>query len=215
MRSDEVPNRWRDHLIASMLDVLETRILQRNYAAVELAAQTALADLIPLIEAREREACVATAGLAAWRHEGDDAISKAMDSAAIEQLQSCINAIRAREQMTIDELIAALEAATGPSRELDEMIFGTVNGWGYPLVGSAIYSFKEIGAPYTASIDAALTLVPDGWCPLIGQNVHHRHWVAIVQKVTTEGDIKSHHSNAHTPAISLCIAALKARRDAA
>jgi len=96
MRSDEVPNRWRDHLIASMLDVLETRILQRNYAAVELAAQTALADLIPLIEAREREACVAAAGLAAWRHEGDDAISKAMDSAAIEQLQSCIDAIRAR-----------------------------------------------------------------------------------------------------------------------
>lgn len=86
MQPEDVPGELVDRAMTAVGFAVLTRDQTRRL----------LAAVIPLIEAREREACVAAAGLAAWRHEGDDAISKAMDSAAIEQLQSCIDAIRAR-----------------------------------------------------------------------------------------------------------------------
>lgn len=70
------------------------------------------------------------------------------------------------------ELIARLEKATGPSRELDVLTFRTTldipegsrvdlgtDGVGYWPPGKAYVSYRE--APrYTASLDAALSLVP-------------------------------------------------------
>ena len=107
-----------------------------------------------------------------------------------------------------EELIAALEAATGPSRELDEAIdqLAFENQW-----RTERFMTPDRTPAYTSSLDDALTLVPEGWCPLIGQNVHHRHWSCLVQRVTDSGDIDSRHNNAPTPAIALCIAAIKAR----
>ncbi len=123
--------------------------------------------------------------------------------------------------MTIEELIARLEAATGPCRELDAQIAmaaGIAPAVAFrPCVSPdpgtfGIGAYDTWVAPlYTASVDAALMLVPEGWCPLIGQNVHHRHWSCLVQRVRGSGDIDSRHNNAPTPAIALCIAALKAR----
>ena len=61
--------------------------------------------------------------------------------------------------MTHAELIAALEAATEPSRELD----GEIAMLGYaPFVVHRMREDIISNAPrYTSSIDAALTLVPD------------------------------------------------------
>jgi hypothetical protein len=54
--------------------------------------------------------------------------------------------------MAHDELISALESATEGSRELDDQI------------NEALGNDYETHCPrYTTSIDAALTLVPEGW----------------------------------------------------
>lgn len=75
--------------------------------------------------------------------------------------------------MTRDELIAALEKATGPNRELDAAI-ARIAGWGCvmrdPQADHNWYCWRKeyrsgVWIPlslYTASIDAALTLVPEG-----------------------------------------------------
>ncbi len=68
--------------------------------------------------------------------------------------------------MTRAELIAALEAATGPSRELDASI-GEALGvapqyyseYGY---GDPAKDAPREHAPYTESIDAALSFTPEG-----------------------------------------------------
>lgn len=53
--------------------------------------------------------------------------------------------------MTIDELIAALGKATGPDQDLDVAIWRTIPATDRP----------PIPPPYTASIDSALTLLPE------------------------------------------------------
>lgn len=68
---------------------------------------------------------------------------------------------------------------------------------------------------YTASLDAALALVErvlPGWFPSIGQNIHYGHWRGSVRIVEeTNGDITSFDGEHRTsPALALCLAALKA-----
>lgn len=120
--------------------------------------------------------------------------------------------------MSIDELIEALERATGPSNVLNARI--------HMLVGErdqSYYNFRGIqpkGQPdekswriyckcrapkYTASIDDALTLVPDGRLWSLGAIANVSGFVAIL-----DNDGRSHRGAA--PAIALCIAALKARK---
>jgi hypothetical protein len=118
------------------------------------------------------------------------------------------------------ELIKRLERATGPDRELDRLLgreFGSAmrgpdsNEWIYPA--------------YTASIDAALTLVPEE------TRKHHGIWWTIQQNagslgtgktfyvaqvLRSWGNTEEHNHEKHTgingaAAIALCIAALKAR----
>ena len=117
----------------------------------------------------------------------------------------------------MDDLIARLEKATGPDRELDGDIVlhlglvphGMERGWPGGWAGDG----KQFDAEwYTKSIDAALTLVPEDWCLFeMGQlgrnnqgwyvNLMHRHEV---------GEVSSSHESF---AVALCIAALKARAD--
>lgn len=114
--------------------------------------------------------------------------------------------------MTIDELIAALEKAEGPSRELNRGIAISLgwafdgNGWQEPD-GTRHSGIDE----YTSSLDAAMTLVPEGawWdlCAPYGESKEARGAV-----YPNGGDqISARHRH---PAIALCIAALMARRNA-
>lgn len=115
--------------------------------------------------------------------------------------------------MAVVELIAKLEKAEEPSRELDAEIYRLVTNCDAPPT-SFIYEAAIINAPaYTASLDAALTLVPKvcGWtvhsshpnhkwadselpCALVYKGRRHRPWAF-----------------GKTPALALCIAALEAR----
>ena len=113
--------------------------------------------------------------------------------------------------MTRDELIAALEKAEGPSRELDATIAYHAGEARLGLPVPETWLAKH----YTSSIDAALTLVPEGWRVNSISNVENG-WHAVLVRgqwnvagYATAGSVVS-----VTPAIALCIAALKARGEA-
>jgi hypothetical protein len=102
--------------------------------------------------------------------------------------------------MTMKELIGRLKAATGPDRKLDEAI----DEYAVTLLGLPP---RVVPPPYTASIDAALTLVPDGedWHMQSHASVA-ACWASVGR--FTRGPMLWKHA---TPAIALCIAALRAR----
>lgn len=132
--------------------------------------------------------------------------------------------------MTRTELIAALEKAVGASRELDRDIALTLDMYpetiredlGCYLDDPAMTcGGGEVWAPpaFTSSIDAALTLVPDGWRVQVlsewdNPTLRSRGpWQAILCEAG-QGDGmngKPRCDHAPNPAIALCIAALKAR----
>ncbi len=104
----------------------------------------------------------------------------------------------------IDDLIARLEAASEGSEELNDAI-------DFELFGS------DEARPYTTSLDAALTLVPEGWwlrsiegCP------QQNEWDAMLdQKTIPWGKAigcANENVGSPTPALAVCIAALKARK---
>lgn len=103
--------------------------------------------------------------------------------------------------MTPADLIEKLEKATGPDRKLDSAIVDFLVGMPRTAIGG--------DARYTSSIDAALTLVPEGarvWLELNTADFKpHGAWVG--------GDYshRKNYSRTATPAIALCIAALRAR----
>lgn len=114
-----------------------------------------------------------------------------------------------------DALIARLESADGPSRELDAEIAKAVGAFS---MNGAI----NISPRYTASIDAALTLVPEGWRPYSADmSVQGRTRFLIEGPKTqwsTDDDGEKCAGNdwyaqgvASTPALALAAAALKAR----
>ena len=116
--------------------------------------------------------------------------------------------------MPKDELIAALEKATGPDRELNKLLAPFVGlrlvEEGHPL-GPCCYDQNGHGVPlpnFTASIDAALTLVPEGMrCRfLIYENGR-----AGAQLWWPPEDLPDAWGKAYaTPALAICIAALRA-----
>ena len=100
--------------------------------------------------------------------------------------------------MTRADLIAALEKAEGPSRELDAEIRKHVPGDYLPA--------------FTASLDAALTLVPEGLAWRVEPATPgYTDWGKYRAGVTTWEKPYDLPSYGATPAIALCIAALKAR----
>ena len=119
--------------------------------------------------------------------------------------------------MTHDELIAALEAADGPSRELDGEIGRAVVGFdpdNLPKFVPNIGTIPSPWLPYTLSIDAAMTAVPERWVWRVGTGDDDQGYAAVWQRgkrLTTEIDCWAPVS----PAIALTIAALRARKEIA
>lgn len=125
------------------------------------------------------------------------------------------------DRATLLALAERCETATGPDRELDGAIYiavlipaeragridqnGGFVGW-WPKDGPYVGA-REVPA-YTASLDAALTLVPEGW-----------HWSADSRRfgyVRGRGpqdgapDPEGWARGTATPALALCAAALRA-----
>lgn len=117
-------------------------------------------------------------------------------------------------------LIERLEAASGPDRELDEAI-GLDLGWSpvsNPTFATGLMGrwytpdgrmTDHYGIPrWTASLDAAMTLIPEGCVTYLASEDRHSHrweW-SLRDKYAVR-----HHARAPTPALALCIASLKAR----
>lgn len=93
-----------------------------------------------------------------------------------------------------------VEASEGPSRELDREIARLIHGDGWN---------HHSDTRYTASLDAAMTLIPADheWSVEWGGNS-----IAIVRHLI-EGP--EHRGYAEAPALALCAAALRARGDTA
>jgi hypothetical protein len=112
--------------------------------------------------------------------------------------------------MTREELIAALERAEGPSRELDEAIdyMALEQGWRQERP-------TYHGLAYTSSLDAALTLVPDElWRSILHAPPFGRATVSLRTGGITDPKTTEWMGNAITPASALCIAAIRARGEA-
>lgn len=124
------------------------------------------------------------------------------------------------------------EAATGPDRELDALIasiarIGTEHEWAYKYptwVASKdgrVHLEKNgpsfAAAPYTRSLDAAMTLVPEGWGWLVSQpNAKAIASGLLKERTPVMGEVQygiDHRYTvaAATPSLSLCAAALRAR----
>ena len=102
-------------------------------------------------------------------------------------------------------LIERLEAAENGSRELDQLIARNIGA------GAALYSDNsgiDRALDYTTSLDAALTLVPKGMTFGMGWDTEIAGPYAFTGKTGEER--KGYY--ARTPALALCIAALKARQ---
>lgn len=125
--------------------------------------------------------------------------------------------------MSVAELIARMETATGPSRELDEAIALAADPESkvaLHCIGDDCPVWYRSNAPkidlpeFTASIDAALTLVPEGWnwlarSPSDNSIRYKSKFFAHIDRLPADqGDELAY---AETAAIALCIAALKAR----
>jgi hypothetical protein len=101
--------------------------------------------------------------------------------------------------MTLLELAERCEKATGPDDALD---------WAAAeAIGCAP------GLPYSASLDAAMTLVPDGYewgCGSWGNPDTDGPWAwCATRQQSADNDLD--YGKAATPALALCAAALKAR----
>ena len=141
----------------------------------------------------------------------------------------------------VSGLIERIEAAGGPDREIDCLIWGTLDGRSLEWQGSLLVEKTEgpIGwidpgehqrnfgcnradqgsngiRAYTASIDAAMTLLPDNCGFVMWYPVGKRPSVALQfgyedhpapKTVDGWGD----YSSGATPALALCAAALKAK----
>jgi hypothetical protein len=120
------------------------------------------------------------------------------------------------------DLIQRLRAATGPDRELDAEIcrrlgyeVRTDGGRGHYYEPKKNWSWENVPA-YTASLDAAMTLVPDETMASVGRWKHCEagtwHWSAQILPVCRIVEShERHQAEAPTPALALTIAALLAR----
>lgn len=115
------------------------------------------------------------------------------------------------------DLIARLEAATGADRELDAEIaleagwiqVGEAGTWALP-------GEPDIYAPscprFTASVDAALTLVPEGWLWRLGFNGTEHCFTAHPPMAMLKTPEWNYVEDKHKiDALAICLAALRAR----
>lgn len=113
----------------------------------------------------------------------------------------------------LSELINRLEKLEGPDRGADLMIHDyradeAARAAGLPTARSPVKArpADHLIRTYTASIDAALTLVPEGWLSITYAGP------GVMAECFPAGDRNSYQKEfGATPAIALCVAALKAR----
>ena len=116
-----------------------------------------------------------------------------------------------------DELLALaerVEALTGPDREVDAAIAQAVGAEHGPretvyYESRSVHYIDEIAPAYTASLDAAMSLVPEGW------RWHSYYWPRkdgprLMSLVTNRPHAGIAHGKAATPALALTAAALRA-----
>jgi hypothetical protein len=126
--------------------------------------------------------------------------------------------------MTMKELIERLELATGWDRALDMDIARAcpIEGWRIEPDGSVSafdgegwYSMPTEVPTYTHSIDAAASLAPPGWAWFVEwigapfTEGRARLWIPSQRGKGLK--VESCEADAKTPALAVCIAALKAR----
>lgn len=103
-------------------------------------------------------------------------------------------------------LIARLEAAATGGVALDEAILQVVDAKVFASLSNEPPKLRGWAPSYTINLDAALTLVPEEWHP------SHEYWdkgAAAFNLIRRAGVYVE--GRARTPALALCIAALKAR----
>lgn len=109
------------------------------------------------------------------------------------------------------KLAERCEQATGPDRELECRIWIAFQPFDFQTARLVVEDLEQWVAPrYTASIDAALTLVPEGCLWELNQ------WAngASAECATTKPYEPQGRRAAATPALALCAAALRARASA-
>jgi hypothetical protein len=115
----------------------------------------------------------------------------------------------------MQDIVERLEKATGPDRELDALVYVGHYRSAYPdETDAARIEYALRCAPhYTSSIDSAIMLVPRGRKWRVGSHattIWDGFYAAICPDILSG---KTHESWCKsTPAIALCIAALKARQ---
>lgn len=130
---------------------------------------------------------------------------------------------------SLSDLIARLEKAMGPDRELDVLIGYAVDLRGDDKHLSFRTSFDTCGMKmmlemaesyqniwrtelprFTSSIDAAMTLVPEGWNRRASETDKHWWWAELREGHETSYNRVEIGQSPSLP-VSICIAALKAR----
>lgn len=113
------------------------------------------------------------------------------------------------------DLIERLQSATGPDRELDEEIACEVGAypanWDLALPGYTLeyyMTWSNCAPTYTASLDAAMTLVPEGTGFGLLLSRDRKDCRA---DIWSDERTEERFFTGATPALALCIAALKAR----
>jgi hypothetical protein len=105
------------------------------------------------------------------------------------------------------KLVERCEQATGPNTELSFAIYAAISGKDYSHIKrSQRYLYGE---PYTASLDAAMTLVPEGWRVRDFGDWEDRWLVTLMNEDTCE--TVEARSGRGLPSLALCAAALRAR----
>lgn len=117
------------------------------------------------------------------------------------------------EKLKTDDTLLTIaercEAAAGPARDLDADIGEAVTGWERPSGG-----VWQTTPHYTASLGAAMTLVPEGWAVQIVRTANGKRGGAnlyLFSDPSTQEPSGRQQGSAETPALALCAAALRAR----
>jgi hypothetical protein len=99
-----------------------------------------------------------------------------------------------------EDLAVRCEQATGPDRELDARLH---------VIREDGFGHRDQAPDYTASIDAALSLVPEGWRIRDFGDWEDRWLITLMNEDTC--DTVGGRSGRGQPALALCAAALRAR----
>jgi hypothetical protein len=118
----------------------------------------------------------------------------------------------------IQRLVERIEGAGGPDRELDDEIAFAVSAMGekvpcgHTLNRLTGHKSGIAARRYTASIDAAMTLVPEGWSfEVRSSGTGDPGQASVWNPMRAPGHEEYRVSNFATPALALCACALKAR----